>query len=186
MIKLHISREATADTSSRHALENLRYTKNLIDHHNTRIKQAVTLLKSRDLLEWPRAQDNSQSFVAEKEVRLLHSDFEYLEDRARTLSTACDQAIDSLVNQSVFEVSVQGLQNALDVQRLTVLATVFIPMSFTASLFGMNFKEFGTGALSIWVFFATVVGVVGVAGFGFYRLPRFLRNPDSTAKSPVG
>lgn len=35
---------------------------------------------------------------------------------------------------------------------LTLLATVFIPLSFVTSLFGMDFREPGQGPLSFWVF----------------------------------
>lgn len=181
MVKLHISRETAGETSNGHALDNLRYTKNLIDHHSTRIHQAVLFLRSRELLEWPRTQDPVCSAVAAKDIRLLLSDFGYLGERAEMLSRACDQGIDSVINQSVFEVSVKGLENAHDVQRLTVLATMFIPMAFTASLFGMNFKELQD--LSIWVFFATAVVVVILAAIGFYWRPSFLQKSDNNTKS---
>jgi len=53
------------------------------------------------------------------------------------------------------EASSRAIAQAGSVNRLTKLAFVFIPLSFVTSIFGMNFKELGTGRLSIWIFGAT-------------------------------
>jgi len=46
-----------------------------------------------------------------------------------------------------------------------LLAFFFIPLSFTASFFGMNFKELGSSNqdLSVWVWFIVSVPIFGVS-----------------------
>jgi hypothetical protein len=54
--------------------------------------------------------------------------------------------------------SKKSIELADSVKKLTQLAFVFVPLNFVTSLFGMNFVEFGTGVLHIWV--AAVVAIV--------------------------
>ncbi|KAH7379946.1 hypothetical protein BKA64DRAFT_648240 [Cadophora sp. MPI-SDFR-AT-0126] len=49
----------------------------------------------------------------------------------------------------------KSTQTAISVARLTKLAFIFIPLNFVTSFFGMNMTQFGTGGISLWVFFIT-------------------------------
>ena len=62
---------------------------------------------------------------------------------------------------------------ALTVNRLTKLAFIFIPLSFTASFFGMNIAEWGQGTIALRTFFITAV-VIGT-GTIIPILPSILR-----------
>ncbi|KAF2728752.1 hypothetical protein EJ04DRAFT_388795, partial [Polyplosphaeria fusca] len=55
----------------------------------------------------------------------------------------------------------RSVEQAESIGRLTFLAFLFLPLSFTAAIFGMNFREIG-GELSIWVWVAVSVPVFGV------------------------
>lgn len=59
------------------------------------------------------------------------------------------------------------------VERLTALATIFIPLSFVCSIWGMNFLEMGSGLLHFWMWFATagpiIVFSLAVYHFDFVR-----------------
>ncbi|KAI9775116.1 MAG: hypothetical protein M1839_001427 [Geoglossum umbratile] len=71
------------------------------------------------------------------------------------------------------EASSRAIMQARSVNRLTKLAFVFIPLSFVSSIFGMNFKELGTGQLSIWIFGVTaslLVVLVALIAFAVSRL----------------
>ncbi|KAH0563072.1 hypothetical protein GP486_002366 [Trichoglossum hirsutum] len=72
------------------------------------------------------------------------------------------------------EASERSIAQAKSINRLTKLAFVFIPLSFVSSVFGMNFKELGTGQLSIWIFGVTaslLVVLVAMTAFGLSKLP---------------
>ncbi|KAH0538554.1 hypothetical protein FGG08_004842 [Glutinoglossum americanum] len=73
------------------------------------------------------------------------------------------------------EASERSITQAKSVNRLTKLAFVFIPLSFASSVFGMNFKELGTGQLNIWIFGVTaslMVVLVALIAFGLTKLPK--------------
>ena len=57
-----------------------------------------------------------------------------------------------MMNRAVVAESRKAIDQAERLKRLTLLATFFIPLSFTTSLFGMNFEELGQGHLHVWLF----------------------------------
>ena len=58
---------------------------------------------------------------------LLLADFAYLLQRAETLARECEQGMTTLANNSVLEKSRRSADMAMRVQRLTLIATFFIP-----------------------------------------------------------
>jgi uncharacterized membrane protein len=48
-------------------------------------------------------------------------------------------------------------QQSLRATQLTILASIYVPLSFVTGIFGMNLKELNGSSLSIWVFFVAVV-----------------------------
>jgi Mg2+ and Co2+ transporter CorA len=48
----------------------------------------------------------------------------------------------------------KSIELADSVKRLTQIALIFVPLNLVTSLFGMNFVEFGTGKLHVWIFVA--------------------------------
>ncbi|KAK7420406.1 hypothetical protein QQX98_002829 [Neonectria punicea] len=68
----------------------------------------------------------------------LLGDFQELLDRANGLLDALEE-------------SAKGLDQTARFGRLSLLAFLFLPLSLSTAIFGMNFREFGTGDLSIWV-----------------------------------
>jgi ABC-type uncharacterized transport system permease subunit len=55
-----------------------------------------------------------------------------------------------------------------EVQRVTIIATVFIPLSFVCAVWGMNLKVFGSGDQPIWVCFISAVPIVLFALLIYY------------------
>jgi Mg2+ and Co2+ transporter CorA len=100
---------------------------------------------------------------------LLHTDFTYLLRRAEALSRECKQGMGTLAHISVLEESRRSADNAMRVEKLTILASIFIPLSFVCAAWGMNFVELGTGSLPIWMGFVTA-GPVVVLSLPVYRI----------------
>lgn len=61
-------------------------------------------------------------------------------------------------------------QQSLRATQLTILAAIYVPLSFVTGIFGMNLKELNGSRLSIWVFFVTVVVAVIVTATIFQVL----------------
>ena len=88
--------------------------------------------------------------------------------------------------------SQKAILQAEDVARLTRLAFIFIPLSFTASFFGMNFSQFTNGALlSIWIWFVVsvpflLVSLALIVPSLFWAFARQLRSYATSAFAQPG
>ncbi|OAT13581.1 hypothetical protein BDBG_08754 [Blastomyces gilchristii SLH14081] len=142
------------------SLLNLRFIKTQLISHAQRLAETVRTLETCDLLGWQRDQESPK---AQQRARLLLSDFGYLLQRAEGLARECDSGIDTLVNSSILEESRRSTENAIRVQKLTVLATIFIPLSFVCTVWGMNFQELGSGTQPVWMWFVTAGPVILVS-----------------------
>lgn len=87
--------------------------------------------------------------------------------RCLDLVARCNAGMNIMMNRSVVLESRKAIEQTDRVKRLTLLATFFIPLSFTASLFGMNFQVFGQGRLGIWMF-PTVAVPITMLSYAFY------------------
>ncbi|TGO51361.1 hypothetical protein BOTNAR_0359g00110 [Botryotinia narcissicola] len=146
------------------SMVNLQYLRRLIDNHIDGIKETVLVLSSQDQFAWPRAgPGTNQHGVADGMRGLLLNDFLHLSQRAELLSKGCQKGMQSLVNTAAFQEAAKGVANAQRVEQLTLLATIFVPLTFTCSIFGMNFAVFGQGELQLWIFAPVAAGVVALS-----------------------
>ncbi|MCJ1248406.1 hypothetical protein MMC30_005623 [Trapelia coarctata] len=158
------------------SMANLRYVMGLLDDHKNKLAENVTTLVGCSFgFEIP--DDKARATQAAK-ARSLQRYYEYLHHRAEALSWSwsCRAGMETLTSSSVLAENRKAMKNAEDVRKLTILATLFIPFTFTCSFFGMNFVEFGQGKLSLWVWVVASVSFVG----GFFavssdKLPEYLR-----------
>lgn len=85
----------------------------------------------------------------------LMNDFNYLISRARSLLKVCEDGKATLVSNDSVQAAKRSAREAELVTQLTKttnrLTFIFLPISFVTSVFGMNFKQFGQGPLSIWI-----------------------------------
>jgi Mg2+ and Co2+ transporter CorA len=139
------------------SLLNLKYINMQLTSHAQGLTETIGILRNRQSLDWPRV-DNSAP--AEKTAVLLLADFEYLLQRAGTLARECEQGMATLANSAVLEESRRSANMTMTVQRLTILGTIFIPLSFVSGVWGMNFKELGTGSQPMWMLFPSMAPVI--------------------------
>lgn len=174
LLQTQVDLELSSLKLRNNALVNLRYITKIVGDHVTNLAANVTLLRARETSDWPRATDCRGRAIADKKAALLQCDFEYLQGRAEKILLTCQHSIDALVSDAVFQESVKAVENAKRVERLTLLATVFIPLNFTCALFGMNVVQFGTGKVELWWFFVSAVLIVA-ASLALYnfRTPRY-------------
>lgn len=86
-------------------------------------------------------------------VDVLHRDFEYLWERAQAMIERCKEGESVImINKSLEEAKQSSDESKLVVQLTKAtnrLTFVFLPLSFLTSFFGMNFRELGSGTLSL-------------------------------------
>jgi hypothetical protein len=155
-------------------LSNLRYFKSAIDGHIVNLENMVAFLRRSDLPRWsptprsprpPFGEDSQpplspRGFNGEQSpsrLPCLADDFAHLLQRATKLSHRCVENTTILMNTAMLEESKKAITQADGLRRLTLLTFFFLPLSLTTSFFGMNFQEFGTGKLSIWVCFVFAI-----------------------------
>ena len=151
--------------NSRHSptLSNLLYSKKILDQHVQQIEETISSIETHGNARSTDGLTESEEVSTAVASKLL-KDFEYLAVRAKTLSAYCDRGMNIVMSNNMLVESQRAIEQAAGVAKLTKLAFFYIPLSFTTSFFGMNFTQFGTGVLSIWVWFAasTPVFVVSV------------------------
>ncbi|KAH8882048.1 hypothetical protein GQ53DRAFT_734410 [Thozetella sp. PMI_491] len=82
----------------------------------------------------------------------LLEDYAHLHARCVDLSEMCTRGITLAMNKATIDESRKAIEQSEQVKKLTLLATLFIPLSFASSLFGMNIDMLG-GPVSFWWFF---------------------------------
>ncbi|KAK3657556.1 hypothetical protein LTR56_002331 [Elasticomyces elasticus] len=132
-------------------------------HYQTVLDNRVEILREKlDLLS--RRGGDSWRPMAEpgagEAIRRLETEFEYLVESALKLSAKLERSTALTLSLANIDEARRGTQLNSTVFRFTLVASFYIPLSFTSSFFGMNFKELGTGNLRLWVYFAVGIPVL--------------------------
>ncbi|KAI1278573.1 hypothetical protein F5Y07DRAFT_63048 [Xylaria sp. FL0933] len=152
------------------SLLNLKYIKAQLTQHVHSLTNTVEILRSQTSAnslrishDDSRTDDMSNSNKLHNEERAaeaLLTDFDFLLQRANWLIRECEHGMSTLANSAMLEESRRSTKMAQSMQRLSVIATVFIPLSFVCSIWGMNFRELGSGSEPIWWWFVSAVPVI--------------------------
>lgn len=155
-------------------LSNLLYNQKLLDRHIQRIQDNITSMEGRALALWPKGLlGEDEQVKANLAAEALLQDYDYLLCRAHTLSEQCNTGMQIVMNNAMIEESREAIFQAEGVAKLTRLACIFIPLSFTTSFFGMNIWQLGTGHLSIWIWI--------VVSFPIFVIPLIFMQYDLAA-----
>lgn len=90
-------------------------------------------------------------------------DYEQLHLRCMELSKMCSRGITLAMNKATIEESSKAIEKSDTLKKLTLLATLFIPLSFSSSLFGMNIDLLGQSKVQLWWFVVICIPIVLVA-----------------------
>ncbi|KAF2811968.1 uncharacterized protein BDZ99DRAFT_569903 [Mytilinidion resinicola] len=123
-----------------------------------RLQQVLDSMRNTNHSKWPKAKLDDGSTKAKVAADGLEQDFKHLLAQAEELHIRCNDAITLLLSSVSISESKKAIEQAKRVGKLTFLAFIFVPLSFTTSFFGMNVKEFSK-ATSLWwwaVFTVTV------------------------------
>ncbi|MBP6231151.1 MAG: magnesium/cobalt transporter CorA [Paludibacteraceae bacterium] len=111
------------------------------------IKKAILPIKEFSLT----AERNDNQFIEPRHIKY----FLEIKDICLTLLDNCDILLTTLESNTNLYFSVQGHQMNQIMKTLTIVATIFIPLTFIAGVYGMNFRympELGWkyGYLGVW------------------------------------
>ncbi|RYP41073.1 hypothetical protein DL767_001234 [Monosporascus sp. MG133] len=125
------------------SLVNLRYIKGILKRHEQSLAETSNMLENRSSLDWPRVSSAStRAGKAEQTANLLLTDFKYLLQRAESLARECEQGMATLANTAVLEESRRTVDMGMRVERLTMIATVFIPLSQMSTVDFMDHEDY--------------------------------------------
>jgi Mg2+ and Co2+ transporter CorA len=150
------------------SLPHLKYTKGILYRHIQKTQRILESVKNARYPTWPKDETESGSRKAAISAQSLEQDFKHLLDRAVALHTRTTEAITVLMSSISISESQRAIDQAQRVEKLTFLAFIFVPLSFTTGLFGMNVTEIEGGKLSLTWWAVVSLPVMGMAIFLFY------------------
>ncbi|KAF4964200.1 hypothetical protein FSARC_7834 [Fusarium sarcochroum] len=130
-----VSLHKTKDPMKNHA--DLSYLSRIVGEHVENLSSMLSFVESRVYSRWPRDSGNH----AESAAIWLQNDIQYVLNKATALQSKCDREMDIIMTQSALEEARLSVSQNRRVLKLTILASLFAPLAFTTSLFGMNFVE---------------------------------------------
>lgn len=158
LIETKVSMElspAQSQAQNEPTVSNLLYHKRVLRRHIQR------LLENKNFIEYQASVcpvDRSQSTLmshSKSKLNAVLRDFDHLLEKAKDLTSECDRGMSIMMNKASIKEAQRAIVQAERVTKLTKLAFVFVPLSFTCSFCGMNFSQFSSGSnLDIWVWFA--------------------------------
>jgi len=163
------------------ALGTLQYFSNILNRHAQQLQEttrALSKLIERSGHDWGRPgtmgsarwSRSDETAATGQTGNFMDSDgvftptglleaYEQLHTRCIDLSNMCARGITLAMSKATVEESRKGIEQSGRLKRLTLLATIFLPLSFTASLFGMNVDLFGQSTVEPWWFFVLCVPI---------------------------
>lgn len=163
-IKLDRYTESTENEFS--SLPNLKYTKEILYRHIQKIQQTLDSIRNAKHPDWPKAgtKGRGKTKIA---ADAIEQDFTHLLGRAKMMHKRCNEAIIVLMSSVSIAESKKAIGQATRVSRLTFLAFLFVPLSFTTSFFGMNVRELADDHLSIfwWAVISIPVSILTIILF---------------------
>ncbi|KAL8831929.1 MAG: hypothetical protein Q9170_005091 [Blastenia crenularia] len=136
--------------------------KNLIDDYRHYVKDILDVVSARGGARWPRVTGCKQREKADRAADRLEARYKRLLRRCDRLLDHCANSITILVTVMNQKQTEKAITQADRLSKLSVLAYIFIPLTFASGFYGMNFKELGN-ELSIWTYFALAAPLLVVA-----------------------
>jgi len=147
-------------------LSDLSHSKEILYYHLKYLKRVDSFIRQiRDHSKWPKSTSDKQ----QRQNALVLEYFVDLAEQAEMSYNRCQSAIAVLMNSMSIAEAEKGILQAERLGKLTFLAFIFVPLSFTTSFFGMNFRELGAAdSPSLWVWFVMSSSVLLSSMLFFY------------------
>ncbi|KAI0183171.1 hypothetical protein EV127DRAFT_377399 [Xylaria flabelliformis] len=142
------------------SISNLHYIITLLEDIADRAHRVLQLIEKEEYSNWPRASCPEMRNVRETSKQLLTDDYRDILRRSTDLAERGRGGIDFITTNISTRASKRSFDQAKEVNRLTLLAFFFLPLSFVTSIFGMNvatFEDLKWGIGSIFIALAIVL-----------------------------
>ena len=153
---------------------NLTFLRKLLHRHIQQTQMAIIALKNFQSLDSSDHRGFKESPATSGEVKAgtttmwilqdLNSNLEY----AKALDKQSQEGITVLMSSASIAESRKAMALQERIGKLTLLAFLFVPLSFTTSFFGMNFKELNAQVMSIWTWFVMAIPVIAVTQIAYF------------------
>ncbi|KAK8084481.1 amidase signature enzyme [Apiospora hydei] len=121
-------------------MSNLLYTQQILKRHIDSLQDCIDFVERfRKRPAYQPIRNSTNGAYTEEMVSML-DDFRAALCRAEALYNECVQGIGIVAHNATIRESQKAFAEAKSVTKLTKLALVFVPLSFTTSAFGMNFQ----------------------------------------------
>lgn len=140
------------DSESKQA--NLLYIQTILENLERCLRQNLQVINSRGMNWWHRAENARQTRKYQQAADSLLRDYDALFARTTTLRDRCRSQINDLVTQTMLAESKKAIIQANEVTKLTRMAFILIPLSFTCGLFGMVVSPIVSNAPPWWAWVA--------------------------------
>ena len=124
----------------------LLHYRRILEAQSHKISEVLTFMQNRSQLKWPQSNSSKALNAAER----TKNDFAYLLDKNSLMQQRCERELTTITNSANIAESRSGIAQSKRVFKLTLLATGFVPLSFSTSLFGMNFVQFQHASRGFW------------------------------------
>ncbi|KAH6625000.1 hypothetical protein B0J18DRAFT_197543 [Chaetomium sp. MPI-SDFR-AT-0129] len=146
-------------------LANLLYYRDILQDQVTDLSQMLLLTNGENRIFHNSASRPPATAHNALDMDDVHSLLQDLHSQARSLAEKCSYGMTVISNNSMLEESQRAIQQAKQVTKLTLVAFVYLPFTFTAGFFGMNLRELEASKISLWVYFVisiplTIISVV--------------------------
>ncbi len=160
------------------ALAQIRFDLGLIHRFQDFIRLDLESLKDPDWQSGSPSLDASGSGTSETLAKTMYksliTDYESLIQRCERLSKRCESSSNLLQSAIALLEAQKSIQQTTEVNKLTKLAFVILPLSLISSVFGMNVAEINPGSKpSIWQY--VVASVVTLLPFIYIILGEEVR-----------
>ncbi|KAI1500560.1 hypothetical protein F5X99DRAFT_429367 [Biscogniauxia marginata] len=152
----------------RFRLDQLQFHLGMVHRARELLLESLDFVRQGGCASWPRARDEGARARKRALQRGLEADHAYVLERCRLLVSRCESATSVLVGFAQLAASERAIAQAEEVSNLTRLATIFLPLTFAAGIFGMNITEWGPAVPLRW-FFVAVALLTGLVFSYIYR-----------------
>lgn len=143
-------------------LSELLILKVFMDDYRSYVKDILEIVCARGNSKWPRATEPKQREKADRAADQLENRYKRLLRRCEYLAEHCESSISIMMSLEAHSQTEKAMTQTDRLGKLSVLAYIYIPITFAATFYGMNFKELGS-QLSIWSFFVMAVPLLVIS-----------------------
>lgn len=148
--KLHSDTKAQASSQQVTDVSNFLYRQSIFERHAGWLRDVIAIIETRSSLNRTQPSSSSTESTPQQAARTLLVDHKQLLARAENLSRQCRAQVSLLMNRAMIAESNKAIRQAREVTKLTRLAFIFVPLSFTASFCGMNLRPFDVNGGPLW------------------------------------